>query len=518
MSSAAAESSPRAAALYDLGVRTCSRAVHLDDAGQLSEAIPLYSRSIEYFISGYRSDSDEDRRRLVLERARGFMGRAEALKQQVASEGGKSSKRPKTERQAEFERQADANGPSADGDDAVTFQDVVGLKGAKQALYESVVLPMKQPQCFEGARKPFTGLLLFGPPGTGKTLLAKAMATEGGAKFIPVSASDIMNKYVGESEKAVRDLFAAARAKRPCVIFLDEVDSLGRKRSADENPAMRRVKTEILKQMDGIGPSNEGVLVLGATNTPWELDGALRRRFQKRIYTPLPTAAERVEVIQKAIEGEPSTLTRADINRLAAQLEGYSSADISCLVREALMEPIRRCLESRHFKAVRRSGRRYLVPCGPRDWGATATDMWTMNPDELLPPPVDRESFEKALRRTPKTIAAGELERYAEFDAQYGNASIMPAAAAGDQVDVLLPGGRQAGGEEEGEGKQAVGAAAAAAAAAAAPRAAPSSGGFLGWVRNLLGGAPNAPAGPVRMPDANRDAGRVPRERVAVPG
>jgi vacuolar protein-sorting-associated protein 4 len=211
---------------YNLAVGSLTVAVEADDAGDAPTAIPHYARAVEYFIAGYRIDTDTERRAVVLGRTRGFMERAEACKEGNASRllqtgqtgttgnAGKAGanpspspssssssstaapKRPRTEKQAAFEEQA-TRGGSGGGHNAITFGDVVGLDGAKQALYESVILPMKQPQLFEGAsnaRRPFNGLLLFGPPGTGKTLLAQALANEGGASFIAVSASDIMSR------------------------------------------------------------------------------------------------------------------------------------------------------------------------------------------------------------------------------------------------------------------------------------------------------------------------------------
>ena len=139
------------------------------------------------------------------------------------------------------------------------------------ALYESVILPQKQPQVFVGARKPFNGILLYGPPGTGKSMLAEALSNEANSYFLNVSASDIFAKGMGDSEKNLRDLFKLAREKKPCVMFIDEVDSIGRSRASGVNSdteSTRRVKTELLKQLDGF-ESNDGLMFLAATNTPW---------------------------------------------------------------------------------------------------------------------------------------------------------------------------------------------------------------------------------------------------------
>ncbi len=161
----------------------------------------------------------------------------------------------------------------------VKWTDVAGLVNAKKALQEAVILPIRFPELFSGSRKPWKGILLYGPPGTGKTFLAKACSTETDGTFFSVSSSDLISKYVGESEKQIKMLFKKAGELKPSIIFIDEIDSMCGNRGEGEQDSTRRVKTEFLVQMQGVGKAVDQVLVLGATNLPWALDPAIRRRF-----------------------------------------------------------------------------------------------------------------------------------------------------------------------------------------------------------------------------------------------
>eukprot|EP00923_Selenidium_pygospionis_P024341 GHVN01042225.1.p1 GENE.GHVN01042225.1~~GHVN01042225.1.p1 ORF type:complete len:414 (+),score=112.04 GHVN01042225.1:406-1647(+) len=181
---------------------------------------------------------------------------------------------------------------------SVQWDEVAGLNSAKQALREAVEYPAKYPSLFSsGQLSPWKGILLYGPPGTGKTHLARACATEAKCTFFNVSSTDLLSKWQGESEKLVRLLFSLARERSPSVVFIDEVDSLVKSRSDSESESCRRIKTELLVQMDGMTKGGH-VLVLGATNLPWELDAGFRRRFEKRIYISLPDAAARQKTVR----------------------------------------------------------------------------------------------------------------------------------------------------------------------------------------------------------------------------
>ena len=205
----------------------------------------------------------------------------------------------------------------------VKWEDVAGLERAKEALKEAVILPLRFPQLFTGKRKPWKGILLYGPPGTGKSFLAKACATESKGTFLSVSASNIVSKWMGESERLVRAMFDLARMNKPAVIFIDEIDSLMSARSEGENESTRRIKTEFLVQMNGVGKDDDGILVLGATNIPWDLDPAARRRFQKKIFISLPDFDARRAMLKMNLGNTASIITEDEFDEICNKIEGY---------------------------------------------------------------------------------------------------------------------------------------------------------------------------------------------------
>ncbi|XP_042077268.1 vacuolar protein sorting-associated protein 4B-like [Haplochromis burtoni] len=161
--------------------------------------------------------------------------------------------------------------------------------------------------------------------------------------------------------RLVKNLFSLAREHKPSIIFIDEIDSLCGSRSENESEAARRIKTEFLVQMQGVGNDNDGILVLGATNIPWSLDSAIRRRFEKRIYIPLPEEHARSSMFKLHLGSTPNNLTEADFVTLGKKTDGYSGADISIIVRDALMQPVRKVQTATHFKRVKPHILTYLM-------------------------------------------------------------------------------------------------------------------------------------------------------------
>ena len=222
--------------------------------------------------------------------------------------------------------------------DEVHWDDVAGLDVAKKALKEAVVYPFLRPDLFMGLREPARGMLLFGPPGTGKTMLARAVATESRSTFFAISASSLTSKWLGESEKLVRALFALAKALAPSIIFVDEIDSLLSSRGgSSEHESTRRIKTEFLIQWSDLQRAAAGkqqsdkekqegdasrVLVLAATNMPWAIDEAARRRFVRRQYIPLPEAEVRATQLRTLLGHQKHNLNKQDIQVLVELTDG----------------------------------------------------------------------------------------------------------------------------------------------------------------------------------------------------
>ncbi|XP_077988700.1 katanin p60 ATPase-containing subunit A-like 2 isoform X2 [Glandiceps talaboti] len=236
----------------------------------------------------------------------------------------------------------------------VRWEDIIGLEGAKRLVKEAVVYPIKYPQLFTGILSPWKGLLLYGPPGTGKTLLAKAVATECNTTFFNISASSIVSKWRGDSEKLVRVLFELARFHAPSTIFLDELESIMSQRGGQagaEHEGSRRMKTELLVQMDGLAKSDDLVFLLAASNLPWELDHAMLRRLEKRIIVDLPISEARKKMFETFLPPvinpeQPLSLTASlNYDLLAEKTQGYSGSDIKLVCKEAAMRPIRKIFD-----------------------------------------------------------------------------------------------------------------------------------------------------------------------------
>ncbi|AIF69139.1 ATPase AAA [Palaeococcus pacificus DY20341] len=275
----------------------------------------------------------------------------------------------------------------------VRWEDIGGLENVKQALKEAVEWPLKYPKAFQrlGVNPP-KGILLYGPPGTGKTLLAKAVANESEANFIGIRGPEVLSKWVGESEKRVREIFRKARQAAPTVIFIDEIDSIAPMRGAMEGERVTdRLINQLLTEMDGI-EENSGVVVIAATNRPDILDPALLRpgRFDRLILVPAPDEKARLEILKVHTRNVPLAKD-VDLKELAKKTQGYSGADLEALVREAALTALRRSVVSK--KELEELSEEFL--------------------ENLY---VTKKDFEEAMKKIKPSITQYMLEYYKRFE------------------------------------------------------------------------------------------------------
>lgn len=234
------------------------------------------------------------------------------------------------------------------------FDDIAGLKEVKESIQKRIILPRLHPELYKTFRREVNGgILLYGPPGTGKTMMAKAIASEIDADFFSVCCSDIVGKYFGDSEKNVKGLFESARSCESAVIFFDEFEALGTHRGG-HSTVMNRLVPELLSQMDGFsGKLSEKILVLAATNRPWDIDSAFMRppRLTEKIYVGLPDYEARRYLIQKAFQDVPCG-QEVSIERIAKLTEDYNAADLIALCGSIKDQAILRCIESGNISCV----------------------------------------------------------------------------------------------------------------------------------------------------------------------
>eukprot|EP01080_Neovahlkampfia_damariscottae_P011276 gene11276-4089_t len=225
---------------------------------------------------------------------------------------------------------------------SVHWTDIIGSEDAKEALIEAAISPYKYPELYHGLHGS-KGILLYGLPGTGKTILAKALATESKSNFFHITSADINDKYFGESEKIIRNLFEIAKENSPSIIFIDEIDSICSDRTMDSKHHVNNIKSELLIQMQGIDDC-PGVVVVGATNIPWVIDSGFVRRFQRRIYIPLPNETERKDIFELNLNKFSHSISENELIKLAKFTDGYSGSDISVIVKNSKLKSIREYL------------------------------------------------------------------------------------------------------------------------------------------------------------------------------
>jgi transitional endoplasmic reticulum ATPase len=355
--------------------------------GELQEAKYHFLKAAEYLLQ-LAKESEGGLREARMKQAQDLVSLAKNVKQ----------KRQEL-RQKAAEKKAGAPPSSSDpGEDGkggipkewalsekpkIRFDDIAGLEDVKEQIRLKMILPFTHPEKAKAYKvKTGGGILLYGPPGTGKTMIAKAVAGELDATFFAIAPSEILNKWVGESEKNIRKLFDAARGCEKAVIFIDEVDSLvPKRRDSEAGGVMQRVVPQILAELDGFDArEGQSVMFMGATNEPWNIDYAMLRpgRLDEKVYVGLPDLAARRKILELNLRGIPLT-TDVTLDALAGRLEGYSGADIAYLCRR------------------------------------TAEQMFLASVDAAENPPLSEKDFEKVLAKLRPSVTRENLERFRQF-------------------------------------------------------------------------------------------------------
>ncbi|MCX8166380.1 MAG: tetratricopeptide repeat protein [Candidatus Micrarchaeota archaeon] len=243
----------------------------------------------------------------------------------------------------------------------MTFNDVAGMDKLKEEIREAIVYPLLKPDLARAyGKKAGGGILLYGPPGCGKTFIVKGAAGECNANFINAKISDLLDMYVGNTEKNIHNLFDTARKNAPCIVFIDEIEGIGGRREelGGQQQYLKMAINQLLYEMDGLEANNENVLTIAATNAPWDVDPALRRsgRFSKLIYVPEPDFKSRIQILQMHCKGRPietkNPLTRVDFNRLAICTLGYSSSDLKTIVEDAASIPWKEAFKTGRMRTI----------------------------------------------------------------------------------------------------------------------------------------------------------------------
>lgn len=402
-------------------------ACQADNEGDNEQALKLYLIGLNWFEMARKYGPTAEFKKGIENTMIPYIERAELIKAQIASEkqeqlSGIGSDDNDNGDKDEDRKSGISNAIMKERPN-VKLDDVIGLEAAKAALLQAVLVPLEAPQLLhEGAT--WKGILLYGPPGTGKSFLAKAIAGESKSTFFSLSASDLISKWLGESEKIIKDLFKTARENKPSIIFVDEVETVLATRSDDgasTSAATNRAVSEFLVQLQGVGSNNDGVLFLAATNLPWSLDSGARRRMEKTIYIPLPDEKARKKMIFRGIAKLSADLSNDDelIQSLVEYTNGFSGSDIQTALKDASMATLQKTMDALYFKRDPREEGTFIA-CTEEEKEIDSTFREFKEKKKLRNPPLTRDDVLQSFHRTKATVAQADLAKYEEWTEEFG--------------------------------------------------------------------------------------------------
>lgn len=373
--------------LYEQAKKTATQAVEYDQNGKYALAVKSYLEAFDQLMSLIQYTENRKMSEYYAKTAEGYLNRVYEIKDK---KGRQPAKTTKSSSSTDSQRSELIDSVIMMEKPNVKWSDIAGLKEAKSAINDAVILPMKRQDLFKG-RESYRAMLLHGPPGCGKTMLAKAAANECDLPFFILSAADIMDKYVGESEKKIQTLFTEARKNQPSIIFIDEFDAITPGVSADNNPVQDRIMAEIAAQLDGAkSKKDDRFLFWGATNSPWKLAPRTVRRFARRIHIPLPDLEARKKIFEINIFQEPKIQISddVDLDELARITDGYSGDDIKKICMDAWYIPIHELVDEGTI-------------------------------DHAMPRKVNRNDFKSVIKKRKRSVSPEVAQSFIEWSKQY---------------------------------------------------------------------------------------------------
>jgi len=331
-----------------------------EEAGDKDAARGLYLQAAESYLNASKASTDKDEKEFRANMAQTFFGKSVSMRPQSSRPSG-------------------GGGGGGGGDEEklrdvvpiekpnINFENVGGLEAVKEEIRKAIVYPFQHPEIFKMyGKRAGEGILLYGPPGCGKTFIARASAGECNANFLTMTISEILSKWVGDSERNVRSAFESARKYAPAILFFDEIDAVGGRRDETREGYAKRLVNEMLINLDGVQGPLEKVLVLAGTNSPWDVDPALRRpgRFSKLVFVPPPDEASRRQIFKIHLKERPVDPS-VSLDELAALTDGYSSADIAQVCAESADIPLTEALSGKPPRKICPSDFRKVLQTRP---------------------------------------------------------------------------------------------------------------------------------------------------------